>query len=72
VNKILIALAFGVGYVLGSRAGRKRYEQIRDKAQQVWNDDRVQDAVHKAADGVEKAASTVASKAGDAIKSARS
>lgn len=72
MNKILIALAFGVGYVLGARAGRRRYEQIRDKAQQVWNDDRVQEAVHKATDGVEKAASSVASKATDAIKNVRS
>ena len=72
MNKIFIALAFGAGYVLGSRAGRRRYEQIREKAQQVWNDDRVQEAVHKATDGVEKAASTIASKAGDAIKNVRS
>ncbi|MFC5177017.1 hypothetical protein [Nocardioides taihuensis] len=27
--------ALGVGYVLGSRAGKERYEQIREAAQQA-------------------------------------
>ncbi len=39
----LSMLAGGVvGYVLGTRAGRERYEQIKAHADQVWNDPRVQ------------------------------
>ncbi|HEY1640493.1 MAG TPA: hypothetical protein VGG35_07390 [Streptosporangiaceae bacterium] len=30
--KLTLACAFGVGYVLGSRAGRQRYDQIREAA----------------------------------------
>jgi hypothetical protein len=28
--RLAFACAFGIGYVLGSRAGRQRYEQIRE------------------------------------------
>jgi hypothetical protein len=30
--KLTLLCAFGAGYVLGSRAGRERYEQIRELA----------------------------------------
>lgn len=30
--KLGFACAFGIGYVLGSRAGRQRYDQIRELA----------------------------------------
>ena len=48
MKKIVYALAFGIGYVLGARAGRERYEQLRDAAERFQSDPRVQDAVHKA------------------------
>jgi len=41
------AVILGAGYVLGTRAGRERYEQIRDKAQQVWQRPQVQQASQK-------------------------
>jgi hypothetical protein len=28
--RLTLACAFGIGYVLGSKAGRERYEQIRE------------------------------------------
>jgi len=31
--KMVTAAAFGLGYVLGTKAGRERYEQIRQLAQ---------------------------------------
>lgn len=37
-----------VGYVLGTRAGRERYEDIKRKSKEVWADPRVQDTVHQA------------------------
>ena len=32
MNKLMTLAAFGLGYVLGTRAGRERYEQIRELA----------------------------------------
>ena len=71
MNKILLLLVFAFGYVLGARAGRKRYEQIREKAQQLWQADQVQSAVHSAGDLLETAAERVGEKAGDVIGKAR-
>ncbi|RIX30050.1 hypothetical protein D1781_00850 [Amnibacterium setariae] len=35
-----------VGYVLGARAGRRRYDQIKSAADRVWNDRNVQKSVN--------------------------
>lgn len=32
MKKLITLAAFGLGYVLGTRAGRERYEQIRELA----------------------------------------
>jgi hypothetical protein len=44
-NKLVFGSGLAVGYVLGTRAGRQSYEQIRTKAQQLWNSPKVQDTV---------------------------
>ena len=44
-GKILFVVGLGVGYVLGTRAGRERYEQIRKAADNVWNAPAVQQGV---------------------------
>ncbi|RZU66908.1 hypothetical protein EV379_3278 [Microterricola gilva] len=44
-GKLLFVSGAAVGYVLGTRAGRKRYEQIKDAAQSVWNTPLVQQGV---------------------------
>jgi hypothetical protein len=44
-GKILFVVGLGVGYVLGTRAGRERYEQIRAAAEKVWNQPSVQQGV---------------------------
>jgi hypothetical protein len=44
-GKIAFVLGAAVGYVLGSRAGRQRYEQIKRGAQTVWNTEPVQKGV---------------------------
>lgn len=49
-GKIGIAIGFAAGYVLGSRAGRERYEQIKANVQKVWETDQVQKQVDKAKD----------------------
>lgn len=59
MKKLIYATAFGIGYVLGTRAGRERYEQIRQAAEKVQTDPRVQDAVRKA-EGMAQDAVTLA------------
>ncbi len=44
-GKVLFVVGLGVGYVLGTRAGRERYEQIKKAAEGVWNTPAVQQGV---------------------------
>ena len=44
-GKIAFVLGAAVGYVLGTRAGRERYEQIKRGAQNVWHTEPVQRGV---------------------------
>ena len=77
-GKILFIFGLAVGYVLGTRAGRERYEQIKAGAEKVWLDPRVQEQVHtveefvkdKAPDLADKA-TTAAKKVSSAVRSAR-
>jgi len=60
--KFLFIVGIGVGYVLGARAGRARYEQIKAKATDTWEDPRVQRAVTDAQDFVKENAPVVQEK----------
>ena len=40
--KFLFVVGIGIGYVLGARAGRPRYEKLKARATDVWEDPRVQ------------------------------
>ncbi|MGL3149134.1 hypothetical protein ACSS7Z_02115 [Microbacterium sp. A82] len=46
-GKIGLVVGLGVGYVLGTRAGRERYEQIKTQWLKVWHLDPVQEQVTK-------------------------
>lgn len=46
-GKIGLVVGLGVGYVLGTRAGRERYEQIKTQWLKVWHLDPVQEQVEK-------------------------
>ena len=46
-GKAGLVIGLAVGYVLGSRAGRERYEQIKTQWLKVWNLDPVQEQVGK-------------------------
>lgn len=50
MKKWMLLGAVAVGYVLGTRAGRQRYEQIKRVARRVKDDPRVQETTHQAAD----------------------
>ncbi|MER5998749.1 YtxH domain-containing protein [Nonomuraea sp. NPDC051941] len=41
--RVTFAVGLAIGYVLGSRAGRERYEQIKRTAQRVADSPRVQE-----------------------------
>src|SRR3954469_18697258 len=50
MKKLVALTSFAAGYVLGARAGRERYEQIRRVTLRIKNDPRVQETAHSAAD----------------------
>lgn len=58
-GKIGLVVGLGVGYVLGTRAGRERYEQIKTQWQKVYNMDPVQEQVDKVKDFVGDKAAAV-------------
>lgn len=60
-GKILLVVGLGIGYVLGTRAGRERYEEIKAAASKLWNDPRIQDSVDQASEFVSDAAKSVVS-----------
>ena len=60
-GKILFVVGLGVGYVFGTRAGRARYNQMKNAALKVWNDPRVQEQVNAATEFVKENAPEVAS-----------
>jgi hypothetical protein len=59
-GKILLVVGLGVGYVLGSRAGREKYDELVAKVQKVWNDPRVQKQASNAREFVKDKAPDVA------------
>jgi hypothetical protein len=50
VGKKSFVLGAAVGYVLGARAGRARYEQIAAQASRLWGNPKVQSTVSSAKD----------------------
>jgi len=67
-GKILFVFGLAVGYVLGTRAGRERYEQIRAGAEKVWHDPRVQKQVATVEEFVKDKAPDLAEKATTAAR----
>ncbi len=45
-GKLVLLVGIGIGYVLGARAGRERYEEIKRAVGRFWNDPRVTKQVH--------------------------
>ncbi|MDO9455371.1 hypothetical protein [Nocardioides sp.] len=60
MSKLTLAVAFAAGYVVGAKAGRDRYEQIRAGAQKVAENPRVQAATDAAKEKAGEVASSVA------------
>jgi hypothetical protein len=72
MKKMSILAAAGVGYVLGARAGRGRYEQIANGARRFAGNPKVQAAAGKAQETVAQQAPVVASAVKDKATSAAS
>jgi len=67
-GKILLVVGLAVGYVLGTRAGREKYEEIKANATKLWNDPRVQKQVNNAEGFVKDKAPEVAEFLADGAK----
>ena len=62
--KLSFLAGFGAGYVLGSKAGRERYEQIRRGWEQAKDDPRLQSVAGMAQARADDVLSSVKSKMG--------
>ena len=47
MGKLTLLAGGAVGYVLGTRAGRERFEQIKSQAQTLWEHPKVQEQATK-------------------------
>ncbi len=67
-GKLMLATGLAVGYVLGSRAGRERYEQISRAASRFWQSKPVQRQVHVVEDFAKDKAPEVVDFVSDNVK----
>ncbi|MEU8459859.1 YtxH domain-containing protein [Streptomyces sp. NPDC029003] len=69
--KVTFAVGLALGYVLGTRAGRERYEQLRKSAQQIAQNPAVRNAAETAGQSgravAGKAFAVVSDKVGNAV-----
>jgi hypothetical protein len=70
MKKLLLLAAAGIGYVLGTRAGRERYEQIKGTVDKVKNDPRVQQKTQQVVDTAKEQAPLVKDKLSSAAGTA--
>jgi hypothetical protein len=72
MSKLGILVAGGIGYVLGARAGRERYDQIRGLAVRVKENPTVQQNAQRAAEAAKDAARDAAPVVKDKVAGAAS
>jgi hypothetical protein len=71
VKTVLVAAVAGsVGYVLGTRAGREKYEQLKARANDLAHSQQAQDAAAKVAAEVKKTASSLPDPIANVVNSA--
>ena len=69
MKKLTLLTGVAIGYVLGTRAGRERYEQIKAGASKVAHSPKVQAAADRAQDAVGHQASAVVDAAKEKVTS---
>ncbi len=67
-GKLVLLIGIGIGYVLGARAGRERYEEIKRAVRGFWNDPRVQHQVQNVEEFAKDKAPDVVDFLGDTAK----
>jgi hypothetical protein len=67
MRKMTFALGMGIGYVLGTRSGRSRYEQMVTKARAVAERPEVRTAAGRVTEVVQEKVATAQSKVGDKL-----
>jgi hypothetical protein len=67
---VLAAGAAAVGYVLGTKAGRAQFEQIKAKADELAHDPRVRSGVSSIASEVKKSADKLPDPVAGAVRAA--
>src|SRR5919199_3134334 len=68
IKTVLVAgLAGGIGYVLGTRAGQGRYEEIKARADRLARNPQVQETVTNLAEGVKKSAAKLPDPVADVV-----
>ncbi len=72
MKKLTVLISGAVGYVLGSRAGRERYEQIKGLAVKVKDNPTVQEKAQQATDVAKAQAPVVKDKIAGAADAAKS
>ena len=70
MRKLTMLISGAVGYVLGTRAGRERYEQMKGMATRVKEDPRVQEKAQQATDLAKEKAPVVKDKVTTAASAA--
>lgn len=68
--KLRTAIVFGVGYVLGARAGRRRYEQLRNVYSRLTSNQQVRQVVEQGKDIVDSGTAQVRDLAADQLRNA--
>jgi hypothetical protein len=73
--KLRIAIAFGIGYLLGTKAGRDRYEQLRRAYRRATSNEQVRKVIDQGKEIVDSSTAQVRgvvaeqlSQAGDVIR----
>ena len=70
IKRLPLLIAGGIGYVLGAKAGRERYDQLKTQFDKVKNDPRVQEKTQQAADLAKEKAPVVKDKLTEAAGAA--
>jgi hypothetical protein len=71
-GKILFAVGLGLGYVLGARQGRGRYEKLKRQASDVWQSGTVQRGVADAQKLARENVPVVGDKIADVVEKVKS
>ncbi|MED7926291.1 YtxH domain-containing protein [Nonomuraea bangladeshensis] len=66
--RMTFTMGLAIGYVLGSRAGRERYEQIKRAAQRVADNPRVQEVAGVVGAQASRYAGAARTKVGDTLQ----